>query len=183
MNFYEEIECPVCHKKFYLRCLSTSYGWRLGEDLYCSYTCMRKVEKLLYPEEKSSLRKIPEDLSVIWEDMVQLRSFSKKYDKLRRMKYSERLSELAKVKLIDVIADCNKRMERIKIKYSYGIGKLSKEDYSLIYGFAICGWDKERLIKESGLSYDELCDRFEVILRSLKRFVNTGIYRRRWICG
>ena len=183
MNFLEEIECPVCHKKFYLRCAPESYGWRLDQDLYCSYTCMRKIEKLLYPTEKSNLRRIPKDLDIVWQDMVELRSYSKKYDKLRRMKYSDKISQDGKEDLVKIIAECNKRMERLKIKYSYGIGKLTKENYQLIYGFAICGWNKDRLIKESGLSYDELCDKFETILRSLKRFVNTGVYRRRWICG
>ena len=184
IDIVEEKVCPVCHKKFYIRCECEEYGWRIGEALYCSYTCMRKIEKMMFPPVvERKLRKMPEDLLNIWNDMVELRGYSRKYDRLRRMKYSERLDDAAKSRLPDLIAECNRRIERLKIKYAYGISKLSKENYFLIYGFAICGWDSERLQKESGLSYDEVCDKFEEILRSLKRFVSVEIYRRRWICG
>ncbi|MBQ7653381.1 MAG: hypothetical protein IJS93_03320 [Clostridia bacterium] len=182
-DIVEERVCPVCRKKFYLRCDPPVYGWRINDELYCGYTCMRKVEKLLNVPEDNGLRVISADVSAIWKDMRTLRSYSRKYDHLRRMKYSDRLTENAKQDLVILIADCAKRIERIKIKYAYGIGKLSKENYQLIYGFAICGWDKDRLVVESGLSYETLCDRFEEIFRSLKRYENSGIYRRRWICG
>ena len=184
IDFWEERECPVCHKKFLLCCAPNEYGWSLSGTLYCSYGCMRKVEKRVVEKNTApALRKISPELASIWQDMLMLRAYSKQYDRLRRQKYSEKLSPAAKEKLPALIAECSKRVERLKCKYAYGIGKLGKLNYTLIYRFAICGWDRTRLLKETDLTYGELCDRFEEICRSLKRFQNVGVYTRRWICG
>ena len=184
-DFGIEKECPVCHKRFLVCCEPAAYGWQHRGELFCSYTCMRRVEVIAAERESkgTALRKIPPELYSTWRDMVTLQAYSKKYNVLRRKKYSDAISEEVKQKLPALIAECNKRVERLKSKYGYGIGKLGKSDFELIYRFAICGWGRERLIKETGYTYDELCDRFENILRSLQRYLTVGIYKRRWICG
>lgn len=44
-NLFRESTCPVCNKTFVYICDSVDWGWRLNNTNYCSYKCMRVVEK------------------------------------------------------------------------------------------------------------------------------------------
>lgn len=53
--------CPVCKQRFIMRCDVHQYGWQLpsgsGRVCYCSYSCMRKIERIRITNEKLKIKK------------------------------------------------------------------------------------------------------------------------------
>lgn len=53
--------CPVCKQRFIMRCDVHRYGWQLpskdGRVYYCSYSCMRKIERVRLLKEKLKIKK------------------------------------------------------------------------------------------------------------------------------
>jgi uncharacterized CHY-type Zn-finger protein len=53
--------CPVCKQRFIMRCEVHRYGWQLpskdGRVYYCSYSCMRKIERVRLLKEKLKIKK------------------------------------------------------------------------------------------------------------------------------
>ena len=48
--------CPICGKPI-SPFISADYGWKLDKKIFCSYTCMRVVEKQREEAEKKKIEK------------------------------------------------------------------------------------------------------------------------------
>lgn len=56
--FKKRRKCPICGK-YIGAFLSPDYGWKLGNKVYCSYTCMRVDEK---KAQEALQKKLADDL-------------------------------------------------------------------------------------------------------------------------
>lgn len=184
---FEMITCPICGKYFAVVNRS-NYGWRFRDDLFCSYTCMRKVETKYLAfvnktEDKKEKRVLPEEFNEVYRDLMQLRQYSRQCDRLRRCKYDSKIDNEAKITINAAIEDCCKKINLIKGRYAEGVLKLDKSKYELLVQYILDYQDTATLIEDFKTDYDEICNRFISILGVLKANKVANGLRRRWICG
>lgn len=182
---FETIKCPVCGK--YFAVLDRNYyGWKFREDLFCSYTCMRKVETKYLAfvnkaEEKKEKRVLPEEYNEVYRDLMLLRQYSKQCDRLRRSKYDPKRDKKDKQIINAAIEDCCNKINVIKGRYAEGVLKLDRSKYELLVQYVLDYQDTEKLVEDFKTDYDDICDRFISILGVLKDNIVVNGLRRRWI--
>lgn len=178
--------CPVCGKEFVLQDREM-YGWKFGDDCFCSYTCMRKVEtkyieyrnKLFKESLKSSKMALPKDLANVYEDIMRIKHINKQLMKIKRFsarkKYAEYKDILNKKKI-----EYRKALRVIKGRYARAVSRLSKKDYEMLKDFLETNQSVGNFFKKYKMSYEEICNTMIKILRFLDENREKYTLRSRW---
>lgn len=185
-DFSATMKCPVCNKEFFVWDVE-NYGWKFNTDYFCSYGCMRKVEKKYFDYlneffiDQPKKRKLPEEYSDVYNDLMFIRSLVKRRRTLKRSIYKKQIADDAREKANAFIEVCSKKIEIYKSKYSYAVSTLDEEKYEMLSKYVLSSWDGVRLSENFGKSYDEVCDDFISIMKRLKRFASYECPKNRWI--
>lgn len=185
MDYVELLTCPVCGKRF---CVwdKEIYQWKFKEDLFCSYTCMRTVEKKylsaekIFQESGFEKPKLPEQYRNVYFDLMRLRKLSRLVNCINMIKSRYDLCEDDSKKLYKLYRKTLYSMRKIRCKYVYGVEKLDKQQYDLLILYVVNFTDAEDISETLGLEIGEINKIFTSVMEILKENISDQTKRNRW---
>lgn len=185
MENLEILTCPVCGKKF---CVwdKDIYQWKFKEEVFCSYTCMREVEKKflnyekLFEEEGFEKPKLPETYKEVYSDLIRLRKLTRLVSCINIIKgrYGECREEYPSLQKI--YRKSLYSMRKIRCKYVDGVEKLNDKQSGLLSMYIMNFAEVEDVSESLGIDYKEICKTFTEIMEILKSNQSNQKIRNRW---
>ncbi len=181
----EVLTCPICGKKF---CVwdEEIYQWKFKEDIFCSYTCMRTVEKKyldserLFAEEGIKKQKLPQEYREVYGDLIRLRKLSRMVGSINIIKSRYELNKQNNTKIQRLYRKCLYYMRKIRCKYVDGIERLNIKQLKILSMYVIQFTDIEDISEDLGITYKDIIDNFIDIMKILEENKSNQTKRNRW---